>query len=242
MTGGPGAPASPGRGDPSAARDGGLGPGLRGSDPDGPLVIRPPFPWQRLILGLGFLCAGVLLLGDRPDSGEWWWIPVLTGVVFTLCGGFLAFVERVVSVFPATSMARVSWRLAGLAVTRRDVDLTGADRIVLGRQKEVVIPEPGLVFVADTSYPVTVNRGREALLYVTGRSGQRQVWGVPVQVSLPSPAFFASFSQYAAALVATRLHLPLEHHPQERTLQPEDIPTDWLDPDTVRTVLTWRRY
>ena len=96
--------------------------------------------------------------------------------------------------------------------------------------------------MADRSYPVIVCAGDEPLVVVTGRdisgSQNSRKW----DISLPSPAFFPSFSRYAAAQLAKALELPLDYRPEGMLYSPDLIPEVWLNQKNVRAGLSWRRY
>ncbi len=206
------------------------------------LIIKPPFKLLRLTVGAAFIATGSLLVLTQTDAFPGSLIQLAMAGMILLIGICLAFLERVVVVDRIKPEIRVEWSLSGLILHRIIHDISRADRILIMARQEPVVEDSGIVFVADRSYPVIVCAGDEPLVVVTGRdicrSQDRRKW----DISLPSPAFFPSFSRYAAAQLAKVLELPLDYRPEGMLYLPDLIPDEWLNQKNVRADLSWCRY
>lgn len=206
------------------------------------LIIKPPFKLLRLAVGAALIATGSLVVLTRTDAFPGFLIQLtMAGMIFII-GICLAFLERVVVVDKIKPQILVEWSLPGLILHRVIHDISRADRILVMARQEPFVEDSGIVFVADRSYPVLVCAGDEPLVVVTGRdisgSQNRRKW----DISLPSPAFFPSFSRYVAAQLANALELPLDYRPEGMLYLPDLIPDEWLNQKNVRADLSWRRY
>ncbi len=197
----------------------------------------------RLISGGVILVTGIALSVISLEFSSSAFIQLISALVLIASGLCLAFLERVLTIEANEAAIREEWLLAGFSLRRRMTDVKRADQIRICSRQEPIISDAGLVYVADRTYPVLVCDGNKTLVRITGcdspsEGAKKQFW----DISLPSPAFFLSFSQHAAAICSKALNLPLNDGPGNRTYQPGQIPQGWLDPAHVKAVLSWRRY
>jgi hypothetical protein len=137
---------------------------------------------------------------------------------------------------------RTEWRIAGFVISSPVYNVRLADRVVVSIKQEPFVMDAETIFVADRSYPVLICTGDETIVKVIGWNTDKTKSGFTFDISLPSSAFFISFSRHVAAKLAKALNLPLEYQPDKETYSAGEIPREWLDPKSVRAVLTWRRY
>lgn len=206
------------------------------------LKISPPLRILRLISGGIVLVTGIGLAAISLEFSSNALIRFGTALGLIAAGLGLAFLERVLTLDADKPSIREEWLLAGIPLHRRAIDLKRADRVRICSRQEPVISDAGLIYVADRTYPVLVCAGNETLARITGedpnRVREKRIW----EFSFPSPAFFLSFSQHAAAVCARALNLPLDDTPGNMLYQPGQIPREWLDSAHVKAVLSWRRY
>jgi hypothetical protein len=204
-------------------------------------TILPPFRALRTIVGILFLAtAGLLILfGSAPAAAIF---SIAVSCLLFLAGICILLVERRVVAVKERMEILVLHTVAGFAVSRVVHDISRADRILLATRREPVVDGVGVMYVADTTYPVLICAGDEILVRVTGwdvhRLNKKRSW----DFSLPSPAFFLSYSKHAAAKLARALDLPLEYQQDALTYPPGQVPPEWLEEKTVQANLSWRRY
>lgn len=206
------------------------------------MKIRPPLRMLRLISGGIVLTTGIAMAAISLEFSSSALMRLVTALGLIAAGLSLAFLERVLTLNTNEAAIREEWLLAGISLRHRTMDVTGADQVRICSLQEPFSNDAGLAYVADRSYPVLVCAANETLARITGKDtnqvGKKQIW----EFSFPSPAFFLSFSQHAAAVCARALNLPLDYGPGNILYQPGQIPWEWLDPAHVKAVLSWRRY
>jgi hypothetical protein len=206
------------------------------------LEIKPPLKLVRLISGLAFIFVGIFLTTTIMEPlSDFSLLHIFAGILI-ITGICIAFLQRVVLLDTANREMRIEWRIAGYVISSTVYTISAADRVVVSIRQEAFVPDAETVFVADRSYPVLLCAGNETIVRVIGWKTDKTKSGFTFDISLPSSAFFISFSRHVAARLAKALNLPLEYQPDKKNYSVSEIPPEWLDPKSVRIILTWRRY
>lgn len=207
------------------------------------IKLTTPFKGLRFLIGCLFTAAA-LLLGYGLIERRIAVFPAAPEMVALALAGLCWFgLEHVIIIKPDTRLMEKFWALFSMPIGRVDtIDLSRATRVRIHRQKMSYIPSPKLIMVQDAIYPVYVMEGGRVIACIAGKEERENNSRFQVDLSaLVNASHFPTYSEWAAAGVASVLELELEDERTGIVYSHVSIPKEWLDDSRVKLALSWRR-